>query len=268
MKTMRKIVIKVGTSTLTEGSQKLSRRTMLGLVQQIAHLQSQSLQVLLVSSGAIATGRELLSSQKTDQTFLSNQTFASIGQVKLMQVWSELFSLLDLQVGQVLLTKEDFSEHRRHLTRDTLCSLLLHNIIPIINENDAVATKDACVGDNDNLAALVASLIDANTIILLTDQEGLYSADPRLHTDAKLIPIVEHIDETIFSLARGSSTSLGTGGMTTKIEAAQIASRSGIQTIIASSSRPNILVDLAEGKEIGTVFLAGSSNQFTKGEIQ
>jgi glutamate 5-kinase len=257
MQAMRKIVIKVGTSTLTQGTQKLSRRYMLGLVQQIAHLQSQGLELILVSSGAIATGRDLLNSDKTNPSLPSKQTFASIGQVKLMQVWSELFSLFDLQVGQVLLTKDDFSNPKQHLTRDTLHCLLRHQIIPIINENDTVATKELCVGNNDNLAALVANLIAADTVILLTDQEGLYTADPRLNPDAQLIPIVKCIDETICALAGGSSTALGTGGMATKIEAAQIASQSGIRTIIALSSRPNILIDLAEGKQIGTLFEGG-----------
>lgn len=249
---MRKIVIKVGSSTLTQGAQTLSRRYMLGLVQQIAHLKSQGLAVVLVSSGAVATGRELLNSAKAP----SKQAFASIGQVKLMQTWVELFSLTDLQAGQVLLTKEDFSQPRCELTRCTLNSLLEH-IIPIVNENDTMATQDTRIGDNDNLAALVAHLIEADAIILLTDQEGLYTADPRHNPNAKLISVVQSIDETIFAFAGGSSTSVGTGGMTTKIEAAQFALRAGIRTIIASSNRPNVLIDLVEGKQIGTWFQGG-----------
>ncbi|MBI5274325.1 MAG: glutamate 5-kinase [Chlamydiales bacterium] len=254
MEAMHKIVIKVGTSTLMQGTTKLSRRYMLGLVQQIAHLQSKGLELVVVSSGAVATGRELLHPSKTGQLLPSKQTFASIGQVKLMQIWSELFSLFDIQVGQVLLTKDNFSVRKRHLTQDTLSCLLEHHIIPIINENDTAATKETCVGDNDNLAALVARLIGADTVILLTDQEGLYTDDPRRNPSATLIPCVKHIDEKIFSLAGGSSTSVGTGGMTTKIEAAQVASKSGIQTIIVSAARPNVLIDLLEGKQIGTLF--------------
>ena len=254
MKGMHKIVIKVGSSTLTQGTQNLSRRYMLGLVQQIAHLKSQGVQLALVSSGAVATGRELLNSAKVDQSLPSKQAFASIGQVKLMQTWLELFSLFDLQAGQVLLTKDDFSNSKGNLTRGTLNNLLQH-VIPIINENDTIATKETRIGDNDNLAALVANLIEADTVILLTDQEGLYTSDPRLNPNAELISVVKYIDETIFALAAGSSTSFGTGGMTTKIEAAQTASRSGIRTIIASSSRPNILLDLVEGRQIGTLFL-------------
>jgi len=267
MKAMHKIVIKVGTSTLTQGTQKLSRRSMLGLVQQLAHLQNEQLQVVIVSSGAVATGQELLNSHKTDQSIFSKQMFASIGQVKLIHVWSELFSLFDLQIGQVLLTKEDFSDQKRSLMRDTLNCLLQHRIIPIINENDTVSTKESRIGDNDNLAALVAHLIGADTLILLTDQEGLYTADPRLYPNAQLIPIVHHINEAIFSLARGSSTSLGTGGMTTKIEAAQIASQSGIQTLIAPSSRPNVLIDLVEGRRIGTLFLEESIQRTSAAQI-
>lgn len=259
MKGMHKIVIKVGSSTLTQGTQTLSRRYMLGLVQQIAHLKSQGLQLVLVSSGAVATGRDLLNSANIAQASSpSKQAFASIGQVKLMHTWLELFSLLDLQVGQVLLTKEDFSKPKCDLTRDTLNSLQQH-IIPIVNENDTVATQETHIGDNDNLAALVAKLIDADTIILLTDQEGLYTADPRFNPDATLIPVVKCIDETIFALAAGSSTSVGTGGMTTKIEAAQMASRAGIRTIITSATLPNVLIDLAEGKQIGTLFLENNS---------
>ncbi len=257
MKGMQKIVIKVGSSTLTQGTQTLSRRHMLGLVQQIAHLKSLGLQLVVVSSGAVATGREIFNSSKVNQTLPSKQAFASIGQVKLMQTWLDLFSLLDLQIGQVLLTKEDFSKPKSDLTRTTLNGLL-HHIIPIVNEDDTMATQETRIGDNDNLAALVAHLIGADTIILLTDQEGLYTADPRFNPDARLIPVVKSIDATIFALAGGSSTTVGTGGMTTKIEAAQMASRAGIRTIIASSSLPNVLIDLVEGKQIGTLFLEES----------
>ena len=256
MKSMQKLVIKVGTSTLTQGSKKLSRRFMLGLVQQIAHLQNQGLQVVLVSSGAIAAGRELLNAPQICRSLPSKQMFSSIGQVKLMQTWSELFALFDLHIGQVLLTRDDFSDRKRYLNaRDTLNCLLQHRIVPIINENDTVATKEIRVGDNDNLAALTANLIEADAVILLTDQEGLFTSDPRRNENATLIPVVSRIDESIFSLAGSSSTSLGTGGMITKIEAALTASQSGTRTIIASSSRPNVLIDLVQGKQIGTLFL-------------
>lgn len=255
MKMFKKIVIKVGTSTLTRGTQKLSPRHMLPIVQQIACLQSQGFQLILVSSGAVATGKDLLASLSDKQRIPSKQMLASVGQVRLMQVWSELFSLFDLQVGQVLLTREDFSDAKCLLTEETITSLLQHRIIPIINENDTIATKEVCVGDNDNLAALIANLLHADVVILLTDQEGLYTANPHRDPSARLIPLVEQIDHAIFALAGGSTTSIGTGGMATKIEAARIASQSGIRTIIASSSRPNVLIDLVEGQKIGTLFL-------------
>lgn len=256
MQAIKKMVVKIGTSTLTQGGKKLSRRYMLGLVQQLAQLQNQGIEIVLVSSGAIAGGRELLDFPKVDRSLPSKQMFSSVGQVKLMQTWSELFSLFDLHVGQILLTRDDFSDRKRYLNaRDTLQCLLKHHVIPIVNENDTIATKEIRVGDNDNLAALVANLIDAEVVILLTDQEGLYTADPRLNPDATLIPVVNHIDESIFALAGGSSTSLGTGGMITKIEAAKIASQSGARTIIAPSYRPNVLIDLANGQQIGTLFL-------------
>jgi glutamate 5-kinase len=249
---MKKMIVKVGTSTLTQGTHVLSRRSILGLVQQIAELSHQGILVVIVSSGAVATGKALLNSS---QISASKQTCASIGQVKLMQVWAELFSLFELQVAQVLLTKEDFYHSKRETTKETILDLLQHGIIPIINENDAVSTKDARIGNNDVLAALVVELIQADRLILLTDQEGLYTADPRVNTQAQLISTIEQIDQTIFRFAGGSSTSLGTGGMTTKIEAAQIAAKSGIRTIIASSSRPHVLTDLAKGEKIGTEFL-------------
>jgi len=257
---MQKIVVKIGTSTLTQGEKGLSRPFMQELVRQIAYLRKLGKQVILVSSGAIAAGKELLNFPKIDRSLPSKQMFASVGQVKLMQIWSELFALSGIHVGQVLLTRADLSNRKRYLNaRETLECLLKHDILPIVNENDTVATQEIKVGDNDNLAALVSNLISADTVILLTDQEGLYTADPRFDKEAMLIPLIKHIDASIFALAGGSGTSLGTGGMATKIQAAQIAAQSGTSTIIASSARPNILIDLAEGKSIGTLFLEETS---------
>lgn len=255
MRVMNKIVVKVGTSTLTQGTKKLSRTYMLDLARQLSELVERGKQVILVTSGAIAAGRELLKHPTIERSLPAKQMFSAVGQVQLMQMWTELFATFDLNVGQVLLTRDDLSHRKRYLNaRDTLTCLLQHHIIPIINENDAVATKEIRVGDNDNLAALVANLIAADILILLTDQEGLYTADPRQNPDAKLIPVVKNIDKSIFDLAQGSSTTLGTGGMTTKIEAAQIASQCGTPTIIVSSSRPNVLIDIIEGKQLGTLF--------------
>jgi glutamate 5-kinase len=259
---MDTIIIKVGTSTLTQGRQGFSRRSMLGLAQQIVELESKGKKVILVSSGAVAAGRDVLSASHIEQSESSKQTLASIGQIKLMQTWSELFSVFDRQIGQVLFSKIDFSDgKRRRNTCDMFTCLWRHHVIPIVNENDAIVSEDSRIGDNDNLAALVALLVDADALILLTDQEGLFSADPRIDSDAKLIPVLSHIDEKIMALAQGSGTSLGTGGMITKIEAARAATEAGIRTFIASSAHPNVLLELAEGKQIGTVFLEKGSKK-------
>lgn len=262
MKTTKKIVVKAGTSTLTQGSKKLSRKFMLELTRQLAVLHGEGKEIILVSSGAIAAGREVLQHPSVERYLPSKQMFAAVGQAHLMQIWSDLFSIFEINVGQLLLTRDDLSNRKRYLNaRDTLTCLLQHNIIPIINENDSVATKEIRVGDNDNLAALVANVIGADLLILLTDQEGLFTADPRLNKEAKLIPIIETIDDSIFALAKGSSTTLGTGGMYTKIEAAQTASHSGTPTVIASATHPNVLLELVHGKRIGSFFQTSTTPQ-------
>lgn len=256
---MHRIVVKLGTSTLTRGSKKLSRRIMLEMARQIATLHQNGKEIVLVTSGAIASGKEILNYPTVERSLPAKQMFSAVGQVKLMQIWTELFSLFEIPVGQLLLTRGDFSNRKRYLNvRDTLTCLLQHRIIPIINENDTVATQEIRVGDNDNLAALVSNLIAADMLILLTDQNGLYEADPRSNPDAKLIPVVKHIDESIFRLAGGASTQLGlgTGGMLTKVQAAHLAAQSGTPTTIASSSHPNAMIEIVEGHRIGTLFLA------------
>lgn len=262
MEKWKKIVVKLGTSTLTKGTKNLSRSVMVEMARQIAHLHTEGIQVVIVTSGAVAAGREVLFDAQSEVTVPAKQMLASIGQVRLMHIWSELFSLFDIVVGQVLLTRGDFSNRQRYLNvRDTLASLMQHRVIPIINENDTVATKEIRVGDNDTLAAHVANLINADVLILLTDQKGLYTADPSIDPKATLIPLVEHIDDSIFKLAGGAKRSgLGTGGMLTKIQSAQLASQSGTETIIASSSISNILLKLCEGEKNGTRFLTEMSS--------
>ncbi|MFI0435475.1 MAG: glutamate 5-kinase [Parachlamydiaceae bacterium] len=261
---MNKFVIKLGTSTLTEGTKKLSRRSMLEMARQIVYLREEGKQVILVTSGAVAAGRELLGHPTVERYWPSKQMFASVGQGRLMQMWADLFALFNVNVGQLLLTRDDFSNRERYLNiRDTLDCLLKHNVLPIINENDTVATKNIRVGDNDNLAALIANLIAADRLILLTDQQGLYTADPRQNPDATLIPLVKHINDAILNLAGGSSASLGlgTGGMVTKVQAAQLASQTGTSTIIASSSIPNALIEIAQGQSLGTLFVAETTRR-------
>jgi glutamate 5-kinase len=252
----RKIVVKVGTSTLTAGSRQLSSRRMLELVRQIAHLHDHGHPVILVTSGAMTAGREKLGFPELHPSLPVKQMLASVGQAVLMQRYGELFNLFNINVSQVLLTRGDINNRTGYLNaRDTLLTLLDHRILPIINENDTIATEEIRVGDNDNLSALVANLIDAELLILLTDIEGLYTADPRYHPDARLIQTVPQIDESIYALAGGTNSGLGTGGMITKIQAAHLAGRSGTTTVIAPGARPDVIAAVVRGDAIGTTFL-------------
>ncbi|MDX2163321.1 MAG: glutamate 5-kinase [bacterium] len=253
---IERIVVKIGTSTLTNGGRRLNRPRMLEIVQQAAHLYQQGHEIVFVSSGAVAAGRERLGFPDFGRSLPAKQMLSAIGQSRLMQMYSELFDIFDLVVAQVLLTREDIGDRPRFLNaRDTLLTLIDRRIIPIINENDTTATHEIQVGDNDNLSALVATLIEADRLIILTDQDGLYSADPRLHPDAALIERVPKIDDSIFALAGGTeSGGVGTGGMITKLQAAQLATRSGITTIVANGRTPTVIERLVAGEAIGTCF--------------
>ena len=255
----KRIVIKLGTSTLTNGSKKLDRAHMLEIVRVVSALKNMQADVILVSSGAIAAGRELLNYPSLPKDVSYKQMLASVGQVKLIEEWEKLFSIYSLHVGQILITRADLESRERYLNaRDTLFALLELGVVPIINENDAVSISEIKVGDNDNLAALSAVLIEADMVVLLTDQKGLYTADPRKNKDARLISRVDTIDENIIKIAGGSGTSLGTGGMATKIKAAKIATEAGVKMIIASGEEPQKLVDLLLGKGEATVFMPSS----------
>jgi glutamate 5-kinase len=257
MESTQRIIIKLGTSVLTEGTKRLSRRRMLEIARQIALLHDAGHEIVVVSSGAIAAGREALNYPELDRSVAAKQMLSAVGQGRLIQIYMELFGLFEIAVGQVLLTRADLSNRTGYLNaRDTLLALLQHHILPVINENDTVATEEIKVGDNDNLSALVANLVDADSLILLTDQLGLYTSDPRSNPDAELIPVVERIDETVWARAGGASSGLGTGGMITKLQAAQLAGQSGTRTVIASGKLPNVLLDITAGERIGTTFLA------------
>lgn len=253
------IVIKLGTSTLTHGTKSLSRPHMLEIVKQIAQLHVQGHQVILVTSGAVAAGRDYLGHRELPKTLASKQLLAAVGQSQLIQVWESLFSIYQIKIGQMLLTRADI-ENKDHFlnARDTLFALLEQGIIPVINENDAVATAEFRIGDNDNLSALVAMLAQAEQLILLTDQQGLFDSDPRKNPQAKLLSVIDKITPELRQIAGGSGTALGTGGMYTKVVAAEIATRSGVETVIASGEREHVIVDVVNGKSIGTRFLAQS----------
>lgn len=250
------IVIKLGTSTLTVGKKELNRAHMLEIVRVIAKMKAQGHKVTLVSSGAMAAGRELVPhASSLPKVLSSKQLLASVGQGRLIEIWESLFAIYDIHIGQLLLTRADLENRERFLNaRDTIFALLDNGIVPVINENDALSTAEIKVGDNDTLGAITACAIEADKLILLTDQKGLYDADPRTHPEAKLIRDIDSIDERIYKLAGGAGTSLGTGGMSTKVKAAAIATKGGVEMIIASGHDPSLMLDLIEGRGEGTFF--------------
>lgn len=256
MKKCSRIVIKLGTSTLTNSTLCLSKPTILECVRQVAQLHKEGIQVLIVSSGAVAAGREALNHPRLSRSLSAKQMFSSVGQGMLIHVWSEIFQMYGINVGQLLLTREDITDRKRYLNiRDTINALIEHSVIPIINENDTVAIEEIKVGDNDNLAAMVSNFIAADLLVLLTDQKGLYDKNPRRYPDAKLVRLVEDFDQARLCISK-EPTSQGTGGMATKIEAAQVAAQSGTSTVIASFEEKDILLRLAQGEQIGTLFMS------------
>ncbi len=223
----------------------------------MAALHEQGREVILVSSGAMAAGREALGYPQLPKDIPAKQMLSAIGQPRLMALYEQLFGLYGVTVAQVLLTRADLANRRRYLNaRNTLAALLSQRVIPIINENDTVATEEIRVGDNDNLSALVANLADADTLLLLTDQPGLFTADPRRDSAARLITDVTDPDipAALWEAAGGAVNGLGTGGMVTKLQAADLARRSGAQVIIADGGAPDILIRIAEGEKVGTCF--------------
>jgi glutamate 5-kinase len=255
----RRIVAKFGTSLLTAGSNRLNIERMTDLVDQIARLHGQGVEIVIVTSGAIAAGREGLGLPKKAKGVALKQVLASVGQGRLMNIYARLFEQHDITVGQALLTKSVLVDRAGYLnTRNTLLASLEMGVIPIINENDVVAVdeiREAHFGDNDSLSAMVANLIDADLLFILTDIDGLYTADPNKDPAAKMIPLVEKIDENIENLVSGSTNGLGTGGMVTKIEAAKLATGSGVTVVIANGSEKDVLVRVANAESIGTCFL-------------
>lgn len=252
-----RIVVKFGTSTLTNGTAQISLPRMVELVRQMAALHEAGKELLVVSSGAIAVGRQKLNFPHLPKDIPAKQMLSAVGQPRLMAIYEQLFSLYGLTVAQVLLTRADLANRRRYLnSRNTLAALLTQRVIPIINENDTVATEEIRVGDNDNLSALVANLIEADLLVLLTDQAGLYTADPRQEPNAQLVREVREksIPDRLWQAAGGSADGLGTGGMFTKLQAADLARRSGANVIIADGKEPDVLLRLLQGESLGTRF--------------
>lgn len=257
-----RIVVKVGTSTLAHATGRLNIQRMERLCRVLSDLKNAGHEIILVSSGAIGMGVGKLNLPGRPADMPSKQAAAAVGQCELMYTYDKQFTEYSHTVAQLLLTGEDIkSEQRSRNVRNTLSRLLELGALPIINENDAVATDEIgvenTIGENDSLSAIVAAAIGADLLVLLSDIDGLYDKDPRRHPDACLIPTVERVDDELFTLAEDSSTGLGTGGMITKLRAAAIATEAGCEMVIANGSKPEVLYDIAAGRPAGTRFLTG-----------
>ncbi|MCK8815884.1 glutamate 5-kinase [Natroniella sulfidigena] len=250
-----RIVVKIGSSTLTYQNSKLNLNRIEKLIRDVVDLKHQGKEVILVSSGAIAAGVGGLNLEHSPETIPQKQALAAIGQGLLMKTYQKLFSEYDQQVAQVLLTQKDLTDRKRYLnSRNTLNQLLEYDVIPIVNENDTIAVNEIKFGDNDTLSALVSGLVDADLLVVLSDIDGLYTADPRSNPEAEMISQVEKISKQIEDLAGTAGTERGTGGMVTKIRAAKIATKAGISLVIANGSEDQILSQISSGQEKGTLF--------------
>ncbi|MGF1585406.1 MAG: glutamate 5-kinase [Bacteroidales bacterium] len=261
----KKIVIKVGSSTLSYPNGRLNYQRLVRLAEVMAGIQKTGKKLILVSSGAIAVGAGRLGLGCKPTDLADKQALAAVGQAELIRLYQKFFGTMDQQVAQVLLTKDILvKEERRFNAGNTLDELLSMDIIPIINENDTVATDEIEFGDNDTLSAHVAVLAEADLLILLSDIDGLFSADPRQDPDALIIPEVFEITDNLVSSAAGPGSGFGTGGMATKIEASRICSDFGIKVVITNGAKPEILLDILAGKRSGTLFSWKTRNELHK----
>ncbi len=253
----RRLVLKVGSSLVTNEGKGLDRQAISRWGAEIAALRASGKEVVVVSSGAVAEGMKRLGWSHRPNEIHELQAAAAVGQMGLAQVYETCFAEHGLRTAQVLLTHEDLADRRRYLNaRSTLLTLLRLSVVPVINENDTVVTDEIKFGDNDTLGALVTNLIDADALIILTDQEGLFTADPRRDPAARLLPVVRATDTRLQAIAGGTGSGIAKGGMITKVMAAQRAARGGASTVVASGRRPDVLARLAAGEAIGTQFIA------------
>jgi len=253
-----RIVVKVGTSTLAHPTGRLNIQRMEKLCKVLSDLKNMGHEIILVSSGAIAMGFGKLNLSERPKDVPTKQASAAVGQCELMYIYDKLFTEYNHTVAQLLITAPDIEEGgvRKQNFHNTLARLLELGALPVINENDTISTEEFGIGDNDTLSAIVAVTIQADLLILLSDIDGLFDGDPRKNPNAKLIDTVEKIDEHIISLGGGSGSNLGTGGMATKLRAAQMATAAGCEMVIANGQSPEVLYDVAAGKRVGTRFLA------------
>lgn len=274
IKTSKRCVIKIGSALLTNDGSGLNKDGIATWVEQIASLQKKGVEVVLVSSGAVAEGMCRLGLTKRPKTLHELQAAAAVGQMGLIQSYESAFSNYNLHTAQVLLTHDDLSNRQRYLNaRNTIRTLLSLDVIPIINENDTVVTDEIRFGDNDTLAALVANLVEADYLLILTDQNGLFDKNPRIHNDAKLISEASATDNNLAAMASGGAGTFGRGGMATKVSAAKLAARSGTATLIAAGREENVIERLYSGEDIGTLLYAeqtpvAARKQWLAGHLQ
>ncbi|MBV7276045.1 glutamate 5-kinase [Clostridiaceae bacterium UIB06] len=260
LKNVKRVVVKIGSSTLTHSSGFLNLSRIEKLVRQISDLHNQGIEIVLVSSGAIAAGIGKLGLKNKPATIPEKQAAAAIGQGILLHMYEKMFSEYGKIAAQILITREDVSNRTRFLNaRNTFFSLFEKGVITIVNENDAIVVDEIKFGDNDTLSAIVASLVEADLLILLSDIEGLYDSDPRTNPQAKLIHEVERITEEVERSAGGAGTSLGTGGMATKISAAKIATSAGVSMVIVNGANEGIINDVVNLERVGTFFVPDES---------
>lgn len=253
---VKRVVVKIGSSLLTKGGQGLDKVAIAAWVDQMAGLKQREIDVVLVSSGSVAEGVSRLKLKARPKTLHELQAAAAVGQMGLVRVFDDFFQHHGLHAAQVLLTHDDLSDRQRYLNaRSTLRTLLKFGVVPVINENDTVATEEIRFGDNDTLAALVANLVEAELLIILTDQQGLFTGDPSIYPDAELISQISVNDGRLEKMAGESRSGLGRGGMYTKVRAARLAARSGAATVIVSGQVDRVIIKVFSGDEIGTHFL-------------
>ena len=255
IKDAKRIVVKVGTSTLLYPNGKINLYRIEHLARELSDLASQGREVILVTSGAIGAGMVRMGLSERPDSMQEKQALASVGQVLLMHLYDKFFTEYGQVAGQVLLTKENFANHNQYINaRNTLMAMLKSGIIPVINENDAVTVAEVKIGDNDTLSATVAAIVDADVLIILSDIDGVYDANPQTHPEAKLLSEIKEITSGVEAMAGGAGSAVGTGGMATKIEAAKIATAAGVTMLIASGGENGMLGRIIAGEDVGTVF--------------
>ena len=254
---IKRIIIKVGSSSLVKSDYSVNMPMLVTIMHEFSNLKKKGIDVALVTSGAIAVGMNVLGLEHKPKDMALKQACAAVGQAKLMEAYNKAAEIYNIKLGQILVNHDDFQVRKRMLyLSNTLDSMFKNNIVPVINENDALAVEEIKVGDNDTLAALIAPMVDADLLVLFSDIDGLYTKNPKVYKDAVMVDIVDKIDSNILSMVSGSTTNVGTGGMETKIDAALISTMVGVNMIICNSNKLEDLSKIVAGENIGTLFKA------------